>query len=437
MHIEAHLDVDLIAVETDDEVSVLIELTAPAARPPDPDAVPAVRTLQVVLDRSGSMGGDRIDGAVTSLLALVDRLDPADNFGLVTFNNDVKLVAAAGLLADKPAVKHAIASIYADGGTDLSAGYLRGIQEVRRIAGRGGATLLLISDGHANAGVVDPGALAGIAAEANRHGVVTSTLGWGLGYDERLLSAIARGGSGNELFAEDSDAAIALIAGEVEGLLSQTAQAASVLIGVSEHVRHVRIVNELPTTATDRGLIAELGSFYAGETRKLLLTFTVPAVAALGLTEIATLEFTYVELPALKQHTVTVPVHVNVVPGDQAAGRVPNATVRTELVYQQVQQAKKRASARLTEGDLNAALVDIDAAQELVDTLLSGDDLPPDFAADLAEEAESLRYLSNQAQFGSLSTAAKYSSMDSSSKSHKRGRPTSPRRPPKSGTTGT
>jgi Ca-activated chloride channel family protein len=65
--------------------------------------------------------------------------------------------------------------------------------------------------------VVDPKALGGIGAQAYRNRITTSTLGWGLGYDERLMSAIARGGSGNELFAEDSDAAIALIAGEVEG----------------------------------------------------------------------------------------------------------------------------------------------------------------------------------------------------------------------------
>ena len=57
MHITAHLDVDLVAVETEDEVSVLVELTAPGAAPgAAPDVRPHLaRTLQVVLDRSGSM----------------------------------------------------------------------------------------------------------------------------------------------------------------------------------------------------------------------------------------------------------------------------------------------------------------------------------------------------------------------------------------------
>jgi Ca-activated chloride channel homolog len=419
MHITAHLDVDVIAVETEDEVSVLVELTAPPA-PQSSDPVP-VRTLQVVLDRSGSMGGGRLAGAITALQALVDRLNPTDNFGLVAFDNRVEVTVPAGPLADKVGVKRAIAAVTPRGGTDLSAGYLRGVQEARRVAGPAGGTVLLISDGHANAGITDRGALGGIAADAHSHGLTTSALGYGLGYDAQLMSAIARGGAGNQLFAEEPDTAVALISSEVEGLLAQTAQAASVLIRLSEHVRAVRVVNDLPATAGGDGLVAELGSFYADETRKLLLVFEVPALAALGLTEVATLEFTYVELPALKQHTVTVPLHVNVVPGDQAAGRLPDPAVRTELLYQNVQQAKRRASRHLTAGDTDAALAEIRAAQAVVQTAQSAD-LSASLAADLAEEAKSLNYLFGQTMSGMTDRAVNYSTMDYTYKTQKRGR---------------
>jgi Ca-activated chloride channel family protein len=431
MHITAHLDVDVVAVETEDEVSVLVELTAPSAPAADPGAARPARTLQVVLDRSGSMAGDRIQGAVASLLALVDRLDPADNFGLVTFNSSVELAVPARPLRDKPAVKRAIAAVYADGNTDLSAGYLRGVQEARRVVGDVGGTVLLISDGHANTGIVDPEQLRGIAGEAHRHGVTTTTLGWGLGYDERIMSAIARGGSGNELFAENSDTAVGLIGHEVEGLLTLTAQAAHMVIRPSSHVSRVRVINDLPTTATDDGVMAELGSFYDGETRKLVLTFAVPALAALGLTEIATLVLSYVELPAAKQHTITVPLHVNVVPGDQAAGRITDPTVRTEVVYQQVQEAKRRASGHLTAGNSEAAMSDIHEAQELLKRQMSSADTPAGLMADLAEEEQSLKYMAAQTESGNLARISRWSSMDSTYKSSHRGRSRSPlTRPP-------
>jgi Ca-activated chloride channel homolog len=423
MRISAHLDVDVLALETDDELSVLIELTAPPA--PDSAAAPRPsRTLEVVLDRSGSMLGERLNGAITAIVGLIDRLDPLDNFGLVAFDNEVRVVVPAGPLRDKAAARHAVRAVDAGGSTNLSAGYLRGLQEARRVAGPAGATVLLVSDGHANEGVTDPEALHGVAAQARRNGVISSSLGYGLGFDERIMSAIARGGSGNELFAEEPDTAIALVSGEVEGLLTQTVQAASLLVRLSTHVRAVHVINDLPVTATGDGVLAELGSFYADETRKLLLRLEVPAIASLGLTEVATLEFTYVQLPALKQHTVTVPLHVNVVPGDAAAGRVPDPTVRTELVYLQAQQAKRRASGHLSAGRTDEALADIQYAREAVTTALAS--APPQLATDLAEEADALAYLEAQTRQGNVARAAKYSSMDASYKSTKRGRPLPP-----------
>ena len=86
---------------------MLLELTAPgrdsgAQRPPS--------TLQVVLDRSGSMSGERLHAAKHALESLIARLDPTDNFGLVTFDDEVAVPIPAGPLADKHAAREAIRS---------------------------------------------------------------------------------------------------------------------------------------------------------------------------------------------------------------------------------------------------------------------------------------------------------------------------------------
>lgn len=417
MHLTAHLDLDVVAHETDDQLSVLVELTAPEP-PADTDRPPS--TLVVVLDRSGSMAGERIRGAKTALLALIDRLDPRDRFGLVAFDDRADLVVPAGPLTDKPAVKHAIAGVHDRGSTDLSAGYLRGLQEARRVAGDTGATVLLISDGHANAGLCDPDRLGDIARKAHTDAITTTTLGFGLGYDERLLSAIAAAGAGNELFAETADEATQHIAGEVTGLLSMAAQAGSLLLRMSPLVRAVHVVNDLPSVAVDDGILIELGSFYAGEARKLVLTFDIPAIPSLGLAEIATLQLTYIALPALEQHSVTVPLHVNVVPGDQAAGRIPDPAVRTELAFQHVQRAKRDASTALSAGDTPAAAAALRAAQHAVADAQAG--APAAMAAELHDELELLSQLEDEARFGDANRAAKLSSMDAAFKSRNRGR---------------
>jgi len=243
MQVNTHVDVDIVAVEQDDEVTVMLELVAPA---PQTDTPRPPAAVQIALDRSGSMDGERLEAAKLALVKLVDRLAPTDHFGVVAFDDEVRVVVPAGPLHDKPATRHAIAATQSGGMTNLSGGLLRGLQEARRAAKNSGATLLLLSDGHANEGETDPARLAKIAATARDHAITTSTVGIGMDYDELLLSDLARGGQGNHVFAEHGDGAAAAVAGDVEGLLSKTVQAASLLIRPNAPVDSVTVWNDLP-----------------------------------------------------------------------------------------------------------------------------------------------------------------------------------------------
>ena len=347
MNLTTTLDVDLVAVETTDEVAVLLELTAPTTRRP----ATTPRTLQIVLDRSGSMAGDRLDAARQALASLVVRLDPADAFGLVAFDDEVQVTVPAGPLADKPATLAAIRALQPGGMTNLSGGYLRGLQEARRAAAGTGTTLLLLSDGHANAGIVDHGRLQAVAATGRREGVTTATVGLGLDYDEALLSALASAGAGGHHFALDGDTAGAALAEEADHLLAQVAQAVSLVIRPAQTVPGFTLWNDLPVSGLDDGVMVELGDFHSGEQRSVLLGFQVPGMPALGATTICELELRWVDLASMAEKVATVPVNVNVVPGDAAAGRIPQAKVRDELVFLQLQRAKREAVERLRGGD--------------------------------------------------------------------------------------
>ena len=98
----------------------------------------------------------------------------------------------------------------------------------------------------------------------------------------------------------------------------------------------------------------ELGDLYSGEQRRVLLKFKVPAMAALGLAGIASLSLRYVELPGLIEHVAKLPISVNVVPGDEAAQRIPHPTVHSELLFQEAQDTKRRASEAFEVGDLSS-----------------------------------------------------------------------------------
>jgi Ca-activated chloride channel homolog len=391
MKFTAMLDVNVVAHETDDEVNLLLELEAPAA--PDAGQQRAANTLQVVLDRSGSMAGGPLQGAVDALVEVVAKLDSRDRFGVVVFDDTAEVVVPCAPLSDKERVVNALRSISSGGTTDLGGGYLRGLQELRRAAGSSdaptGGTLLVISDGHVNSGLTDPDRFAQLAAKAQTVGVVTSTLGYGLGYDESLLTAIARSGAGNHEFAQDPDAAGAAIAAEVDGLLSKVVQAATLTVRFFSDVAMVRLYNELPTYQLDDGaVVVELGDLYVEETRKLLLRLRVPAMAALGLAQVASLELRYVEVPALIEQTVILPVTVNVVPGDEAAGRIADPVVRSELLYQEAQLSKREASEAFERGELEAGKELLQAATSQLSSAASI--APALYRPDIAREVDEI-----------------------------------------------
>jgi Ca-activated chloride channel family protein len=417
MRTDIKLQHDLIAVESGDRIHVLLELTAPSTenareRPP--------ASLQTVLDRSGSMADGRLVAALQAVDSLLGRLRPEDRFGLVIFDDEVAVPVAAGAVGDASHTRAVLHQIYPGGMTNLGGGLLRGIQESQRIADGNGATLVLLSDGLANEGVLEPAKLEQFAAGAQRQRIVTSTIGIGLGYDEDLLAAIARRGAGNAHFAEHGDAAGAALASEIEGLLDQTVQAASLTVKPTDDVASVHLYNDLPATTIEGGFMVELGSLYAGERRRLLLEVEVPAIAELGLAKVCDLELRWVDVESMKSELATLPISVNVVPGDQAAGRTEDPEVTTELAFQRAQRTKREATDALRDGDPKRAIDGYrSAAADLRSLDLSG--APAGAAAEIAAEAEMFDRLSEEATHDEM-RARKLGRADYHMKSRKRGR---------------
>ena len=174
--------------------------------------------------------------------------------------------------------------------------------------------------------------------------------------------------------------------------------------------------NDLPTNPVEGGIMVELGDLWGGEERRLTLTFAVPAKSALGLAEIAELELRYVVLPEFTEQTVTIPVNVNVVPGDQAAGRIADPEVRNELTYQQTQNVKRDAADALDRGDYEGARMSYEAGRTIVADRLSHG------ACDMLEE-EAMILSDLQAESAvNAPRAAKLARMEHARKSRKSGR---------------
>jgi Ca-activated chloride channel family protein len=352
MDLNAKLDFNVVAVDQGETVNLLLEIAAPGLEG-DRRRDPA--RLQVVLDRSGSMGAGQLETALVAIDSLIGRLHADDVFGLVIFDNEVRVPVPSGPVGDGSAIRQALHQIYPGGSTNLGGGLLRGIQECGRTSAGAATSLVLLSDGHANRGVTGHAELESFARAASSEGITTSTIGIGMGYDEDLLEAISRGGSGNSHFAENGDEAGAKLAGEVEGLLEQVAQAASLTVLPGDEVSEVRLFNDLSVSRIDDGFMVELGELVADENRKLLFEIDVPDIKTLGPAQVCEIELRWVDTTTMESRLATIPVNVNVVPGDQAAGRVRDSEVETEMTFQQVQRDKRLAAEDLKRGDFESA----------------------------------------------------------------------------------
>jgi Ca-activated chloride channel family protein len=188
-----------------------------------PQAGPAPRApmnLALVIDASGSMTGAPLAAAKRAAIGVLDRLGPDDRLTVVSFASDV-VVHADCVSADDAAREDArrrIEDLETRGCTNLSAGWFEGVECAARAAESNAALCpraVILSDGHANEGIVSLRELARHAEQLRVRGVVTSALGIGDGYDDALLAELADNGGGRLHDAETADEIERVLLGEI------------------------------------------------------------------------------------------------------------------------------------------------------------------------------------------------------------------------------
>jgi Ca-activated chloride channel family protein len=352
MKASIRLEHELLAVQREHEVNAMLELTAPGA--PAGSARPPL-SLAVVIDRSGSMAGRKLEVARECVAFLIRRLAPADRLAVVAYDDDVRLVVPLGGL-DRGAALTAVAGIQPGGMTNLSGGWLQGLEQLRGAGSAGPRKILLLSDGLANVGIVDRGDLAALAGGAAENGVGTTTIGFGEGFDEELMTAMADAGSGRGYYAGSPEEAPGIFAEEFAGLLALVAQNVSVEIRPSGDVEMLGVLNDHPNVATAGGVRVQLGDAFADENRRVVFTLRIPDLARLGVAKVADLVVRYATVgDQVGLHEVTVPIMVNAVSADEAAAAGPDAEVTEEVLILKAARDQEAAMRLADDGRFDEA----------------------------------------------------------------------------------
>jgi Ca-activated chloride channel family protein len=245
-----------------------------AARAP----APAIN-LALVIDASGSMAGDKLKNAKAAALGVAERLGPADRLSVVSFADDVVVHVEAQSPSGEAmtGIRAAIGALRTRGNTNLSEGWLTGAECVARAARAGAVNrVILLSDGAANAGIIDPAELAVHAAELARRGVATSCVGIGDGYETAVLRAIAESGGGRLHDAEVGSEIVDALMGELGEIGDLVAQDVSISLHVPATAR-AEFVGSAPTQVGAGFLSVSAGVLLAGRPRSCVFRVTLPA----------------------------------------------------------------------------------------------------------------------------------------------------------------
>ena len=184
--------------------------------------------------------------------------------------------------------------------------------------------------------------------------ITTSTLGMGLGYDESLLSAIARAGSGNEHFAEEADTAAGVIVQECGDLLSQRFLSCRLTVTMGSGMESVQVLNEATQLPVPNGVQVELGGFQPEQIRSLVLRFQPKQASRPGRRKVAMLRLDYVLADDLSEHSVSTSVWARVARDDERDA-VVDADVMAEVLFQRVQRRKRTGMQALAVGNWTEA----------------------------------------------------------------------------------
>ena len=237
--------------------------------------------LVIVLDRSGSMKGRKINDARQAVLHLLSGLTAKDRFALVTYSDGVQEISSLEhVTADHGKhLKTLVNSIIAGGGTNLGDGLQTGINVILAAPENCNARkLILISDGLANKGITDSTRLGRMAAVAVEEEFAVSTVGVGNDFNEQLMTTIADRGAGNYYYLENPMAFAEVFQKEFFYTRATVATNVSISFALGSGIS-IADAAGYPVTIQKGHAVFYPGDLRAGQTRKFFLTLQVPTDA--------------------------------------------------------------------------------------------------------------------------------------------------------------
>ena len=290
--VKTRVEIDRGTLPADRVQTAVVKVTLDAPAPVERARRPAVN-LCIVLDRSGSMAGPKLEKAKEAAIEALRRLDREDMFSVVVYDHTVQTVVRAQKARHVERIEAMIRSIRSGGNTALFGGVSQGAAQVRKnLAGDYIHRIILLSDGIANTGPSSPEDLGRLGAALLKENISVTTVGVGTDYNEDLMTRLSEKSDGNTYFVESSQDLPRIFAAELGDVLNVVARKVKVTIECLGEVRPLRIIGR---DGRIRGQKVELGlnQLYGNQEKYVLVEMELPPGEEGHEMEIARVHVTY------------------------------------------------------------------------------------------------------------------------------------------------
>jgi Ca-activated chloride channel family protein len=343
--------------------------------------------LSLVIDRSGSMSGDKLNYVKEAARHVLRLLTEADRLSTVIYDDEVEILAPNQILTPqiRADLLKRISEIRTGGMTNLSGGWFTGCDQIANYLSKDYLNrALLLTDGLANQGVTDQEQLVHHAKELRRRGISTTTFGVGKDFNQFLLQGIADGGGGHFYFIDKPNQIPNYFAGELGELLTTAAREMTLELKTPAGVE-ITLLNNFPVDQGAGAFRIFLGDAYGGELYTLVLKLKFPALS-LGRQLALSFSLRYEDVQQRQAVTLEETVTFTVTDPATCAAQPANEAVLQEASRQEAEKAKMEALEREYKGEIvEARGILLQASQTLKQNM------PAPMAAPLLDELDKIK----------------------------------------------
>jgi Ca-activated chloride channel homolog len=363
---------EAIASDAVTNLDLIVRITTPEINFTKPR--PALN-LGLVIDRSGSMQGKKIEYARKAACYAVEQLLFSDRISVTIYDDQIEVIVPSTLANNKESILKKIKRITPDGMTALHDGWLAGSTQVSAyLKPEQLNRVILLSDGLANVGETNPDVIGSNVHGLSKHGVSTTAMGIGDDFNEDLMEAIAKSGDGNYYYIQNPDQLPHIFANELQGIMATIGQKVSLGIKTLGEVTLIDLFNDLDKTNFGN---YKLPNLIAGNTIDIVLRLKIPPLKEAG--ELVDFRLAYDNPETQKRQVYYHSLQLPVINSAQLDEFPFNEEVKAKVTQLMASRARDEAVQSLDRGDLIGTKQRLEMAkQEILEADLAAPCLGPE-----------------------------------------------------------